>query len=45
MELLIFVERLRRRPLEMEQLRPETFRSIDSLYKTFFAEGAPCIQN
>lgn len=40
MELVLFLEKLRRRPLVLEELQPSAFRSIDSLYATFFTEAA-----
>ncbi len=39
MELILFVERLRKRPVDMREIHTGVFRNIDSIYKTFFAEA------
>jgi hypothetical protein len=37
MELILFVEKTSGRPVNVSQLKPCSFRSIDNIYKTFFA--------
>jgi len=37
--LLLFVEELRREPLDPASLRPGVFRDIDTIYATFLAPG------
>ena len=40
MELVVYLEQLRKRPLELQDLQPSAFQTIDSLYANFFAGGA-----
>jgi len=40
MELILFVERTSGRPVNIAQLRPSAFRSIDDIYRTFFSEAS-----
>jgi len=40
-ELLLYVEELRDRSLDVSTLRPGVFRDIDTVYATFLADGAP----
>lgn len=40
-ELLMYVEELRGRSLDVAVLRPGVFRDIDTVYATFLADGAP----
>lgn len=35
-ELLLYLEQLRGRPIEIEDLTPAAFRSVDALWKHFF---------
>ena len=37
-DLLLFIEDLRGRPVEMSELKPGSFRSIDAIMSTFFRE-------
>jgi len=37
MELILFIERTAARRINLPQLKPSSFRSIDSIYETFFA--------
>lgn len=39
-DLLLFIEDLRGRPVEMAELKPGAFRSIDAIMTTFFAESS-----
>lgn len=39
MELILFIERLSGRSVVVTQLKPGSFRTIDSIYQTFFALG------
>lgn len=36
MDLILFLERLSDKPIEVEDLKPGVFRNIDSIYKNFF---------
>lgn len=38
MDLILFVEQLSGRPLELEQLQTGAFQSIDALYRNFFEQ-------
>lgn len=38
MELLLFVEKTAGKPVQATQLKPATFRSIETIYQAFFAE-------
>jgi acyl carrier protein len=41
MDLILFLERLSNRPVEIDRLKPGVFRDINSIYSGFFqAEGA-----
>jgi acyl carrier protein len=47
MELILFVEKTCGRAVDLAQLRPSSFRSIEDIYQTFFAganHGKPAIQ-
>lgn len=37
MDLVLFIERLRDRSIEVESLKPGTFRNINTIYNNFFA--------
>lgn len=39
MDLILFLEELRGRPIEVDKLRPGVFRDIDAIWSNFF-EGA-----
>lgn len=39
-ELLLFVEQLRGRPIDIDALTPGAFRDIDTLHTTFFGDRA-----
>src|SRR5262249_52337319 len=41
MDLILFLEQLTDRPIGVEMLQAGVFRSIDMLYRHFFAEGVP----
>jgi hypothetical protein len=38
MDLILLIEELSGRPLAIEELNPGSFKSIDAIYATFFAE-------
>jgi acyl carrier protein len=40
MDLILFLEELRGRPIDVEALKPGVFRSIDAIWTNFF-DGAP----
>ena len=40
MDLILFLEELRGRPIEVEKLKPGVFRDIDAIWTNFF-EGSP----
>lgn len=40
MDLILFLEELRGRPIEVEKLKPGVFRDIDAIWTNFF-DGAP----
>jgi acyl carrier protein len=40
MDLILFLEELRGRPIEVEKLKPGVFRDIDAIWTNFF-EGGP----
>ncbi|MFN0009246.1 MAG: hypothetical protein ACKVXR_15185 [Planctomycetota bacterium] len=40
MDLILFLEELRGRPIEVEKLKPGVFKDIDAIWANFF-EGAP----
>jgi hypothetical protein len=40
MELILFVQKTAGRPVDVAQLKPSSFRSIDHIYRTFFTERA-----
>jgi len=40
MDLILFLEELRGRPIEVEKLKPGVFRDIDAIWTNFF-EGTP----
>ena len=40
MDLILFLEELRGRPIDVEKLKPGVFRDIDAIWENFFA-GAP----
>lgn len=40
MDLILFLEELRGRPIDVEKLKPGVFRDIDSIWRNFF-DGAP----
>ena len=37
MDLILFIEKLRDRSIEVDSLKPGTFRNIDAIYNNFFA--------
>ena len=37
MDLILFLEELSGRPIDVEKLRPGVFKDIDAIYATFFA--------
>ena len=37
MDLILFLEELSGRPIDVEKLRPGVFKNIDTIYATFFA--------
>ena len=39
-ELMLYLEQLRGRPIDIEELRPGTFRSVDAIWTGFFAGAA-----
>ncbi len=39
MDLILFIERLRDRSIEVDSLKPGTFRNIHTIYDNFFAGG------
>ena len=39
MDLILFIERLRDCSIEVDSLKPGTFRNIDAIYNNFFAGG------
>lgn len=39
MELLLFIERIAGKPVNVGQLKPGSFRSVDSIYNTFFVSA------
>ncbi len=39
MELILFIQKTTGRRVDVSQLKPCSFRSIDNVYKTFFAEA------
>lgn len=39
MELLLFIERTSGRPINVGQLKPGSFRSLETIHQTFFAGG------
>ena len=41
MDLILFIERLRERPVDVERLKPGVFRTVDAIYASFFAESSP----
>lgn len=40
MDLILFLEELRGRPIDVEKLKPGVFRDIDAIWRNFF-DGAP----
>lgn len=40
MELILFVEKLKGSRVNVKNLRPGTFRNVNSIYDSFFREGA-----
>ncbi|HEX9782361.1 MAG TPA: hypothetical protein VGA56_06455 [Opitutaceae bacterium] len=40
MDLILFLEQLTGRSIDVAQLRPGVFRSIDAIYKNFFEDGS-----
>lgn len=40
-DLLLFVEEMRKEPLDPASLRPGVFRNIDTIYATFLAPASP----
>jgi len=36
MELILYIERLSERPIEIEALKPSSFKTVDSIYRHFF---------
>lgn len=41
MDLILELEQLRGRPVDVESLKPGVFRDIDAMYAAFLKEGAP----
>ena len=39
MDLILFIEKESGRPIDVTQLKPGVFRSIDVIYRNFFQEG------
>lgn len=39
MDLILFLEHLQGRPLDIDQVQPENFYSLDTIYSAFFAEA------
>jgi len=39
MDLILFIERLRGRPVDVERLKVGVFRNVDAIYASFFAAG------
>ena len=47
MELILFVEKTSGRPIDVTQLKPCSFRTIENIYQTFFtgaSHGKPALQ-
>ena len=40
MDLILFIQRLRARPVDVERLKVGVFRTIDAIYANFFTESA-----
>ncbi|HVF89064.1 MAG TPA: hypothetical protein VNH22_03285 [Blastocatellia bacterium] len=40
MDLILFLERLSNRPIEIDRLKPGVFRDINSIYSGFFHSGS-----
>lgn len=38
-ELILYIEELSERPVEVDKIVPGVFRDIDSIYRSFFANG------
>jgi len=41
MDLILFLEELSGRPIDVEKLKPGVFRSIDAIWENFFEGAAP----
>jgi len=39
MDLILFIEKLRGRPVDVERLKVGVFRTIDAIYASFFTDG------
>lgn len=40
MDLILFLEKLSERPIEVDKLKPGVFKNIDAIYENFFAGSA-----
>ncbi|HEY3057073.1 MAG TPA: hypothetical protein VGK31_14195 [Thermoanaerobaculia bacterium] len=38
-DLILYIEELRGRPVDIVELKPGAFRSLDAIFNTFFGEG------
>ena len=38
-DLILFIEELSERPVEVDRIKPGVFRDIDAIYKSFFEAG------
>lgn len=38
-DLILFIEELTERPVDVERIKPGVFRDIDTIYKSFFESG------
>lgn len=41
LELILLLEQLRQRPIDVAQLKPGVFRDVNTIYQQFFVEGVP----
>lgn len=40
MDLILFLEKLRGEPIDVERLKVGVFRNVDAIYRNFFADGS-----
>jgi len=41
LELILLLEQLRQRPIDVAQLKPGVFRDVNTIYQQFFVEDVP----